>query len=306
MSENGNDFWSRLGLSDPFTSRSGLSKVREAMKGAPAILEASPPAIARTEEIAIPAGDHTIPARLYVPEHAPETGPLCVFFHGGGYALGGLESHDRVCRRLCAVAGVRILAIDYRLAPEHAFPAAFDDSLAAFDWAAGEGAAQLGADPDRLAVAGDSAGGGLAAAVAQDRRDGLRFQLLIYPLLQLAEVRKDKLKAFEGHILSAKTLEWIRDRYVVDPEMVRDPRCSPLFCDDLSGLPPAFIAAAELDPLLAEGRAYADKLAAFAVPVEYHLGRKLPHGYFNMTRTLSVAKRLVDKAGEALGRALNA
>ena len=229
---------------------------------------------------------------------------MCLYFHGGGYALGGLESHDRVCRRLCAMSGVRILAVEYRLAPEHAFPAAYEDALAAFDWAAGEGAQRLGADPASLAVAGDSAGGGLAAAVAQERRTHIRFQLLIYPLLQLAEVRKEKLKAFEGHILSAKTLEWIRDKYVVDPAMVRDPRCSPLFCEDLTGLPPAYIAAAELDPLQAEGRAYADKLAAFGVPVDYHLARKLPHGYFNMTRTLPVAKRLVDKAGEALGAAL--
>ncbi|MEN0654306.1 MULTISPECIES: alpha/beta hydrolase [Hyphobacterium] len=304
MSENDRDFWSRLGLSDPFTSKAGLARVREAMKGAPAVLEAAPPEIGGTVDLAIPAGGHTIPARLYLPENAPETGPLCVFFHGGGYALGGLDSHDRVCRRLCAMSGVRLLAIDYRLAPEHAFPAAYDDSLAAFDWAAGEGAAELGADPSRLAVAGDSAGGGLAAAVAQARRAQIRFQLLIYPLLQLAEVRKDKLKAFEGHILSAKTLEWIRDKYVADPALVRDPRCSPLFCDDLHGLPPAYIAAAELDPLLAEGRAYADKLAAFGVPVDYHLGRKLPHGYFNMTRTLPVAKRLIDKVGEKLGAAL--
>lgn len=306
MSEHGDDFWARLGLSDPFTSKSGLARVREAMKGAPNVLEASPPEIASTLDLTVRSGGHGIPARLYIPLNAPETGPLCVFFHGGGYALGGLDSHDRVCRRLCAVSGVRLLAIDYRLAPENAFPAAYDDALAALDWAAGEGVAETGADTTRLAVAGDSAGGGLAAAVAQARRGQIRFQLLIYPLLQLAEVRKDKLKAFEGHILSAKTLEWIRDKYVVDHSLTRDPRCSPLFADDLHGLPPAYIAAAELDPLLAEGRAYADKLAAFGVPVEYHLGKALPHGYFNMTRTLPVAKRLVDKAGEALGRGLAA
>ncbi|HAQ34578.1 MAG: lipase [Maricaulis sp.] len=304
MSDHSDDFWSKFGLSDPFTSQTGLNKVREAMKGAASVLEATPPPIASAEDLEIPVADHGLPARLYVPENAPETGPLCVFYHGGGYALGGLESHDRVCRRLCAVSGIRLLAVDYRLAPEHAFPVAFDDALAAFDWAAGEGAKRVGADTSRLAVAGDSAGGGLAAAVAQERRAQIRFQLLIYPLLQLAEVRKEKLKAFEGHILSAKTLEWIRDKYVVDPALVRDPRCSPLFCEDMTGLPPAYIAAAELDPLLAEGHAYADKLAAFGVPVDYHLGRKLPHGYFNMTRTLPVSKRLVDKAGEALGAAL--
>lgn len=306
MHQDGSDFWTRLGLSDPFSSKAGLARVREAMNGAPGVLEAAPPAIGQCEDLEIPAGSHSLPARLYVPEGAPDTGPLCIFYHGGGYAFGSLDSHDRVCRRLCASGNVRVLAVAYRLAPEHPFPAAYDDALAAFDWVAGEGAARLGADPDRLAVAGDSAGGGLSAAIAQVRRGKLRYQLLIYPLMQLAEVRKDKLKAFEGHILSAKTLEWIRDTYVSDPADVRDRRCSPLFCDDLSGVAPAYIAAAELDPLLAEAQAYADKLAAFGVPVEFHLARKLPHGYFNMTRTLSIAKRLADRAGEAMGRALHA
>ena len=306
MSDFGKEFWTRLGMSDPFASDAMIARVRDGMGKAPELIEATPPAILDTHDLDIPGPAGPLKARLYRPEHAHKTGPLCVFFHGGGYVFGDLDSHDRVCRRLCAIANVRVLAIAYRLAPENPFPAAYDDCLAAFDWAVGEGAAQIGADTSRIAVAGDSAGGGLAAAVTQARRRKLRFQLLIYPLLQLAEVRKDKLKAFEGHILSAKTLEWIRDRYVVDPGLTRDPRCSPLFADDLHGLPPAYIAAAELDPLLAEGRAYADKLAAFGVPVEYHLGKALPHGYFNMTRTLPVAKRLVDKAGQALGRGLAA
>ncbi|MCF8879750.1 alpha/beta hydrolase [Hyphobacterium sp. SN044] len=304
MSDFGKEFWTKLGMSDPFASDAMIARVRDGMGKAPELIEATPPAILDTHDLDIPGPAGPLKARLYRPEHAHETGPLCVFFHGGGYVFGDLDSHDRVCRRLCAIANVRVLAIAYRLAPENPFPAAYDDCLAAFDWAVGQGAARIGADTTRVAVAGDSAGGGLAAAVAQARRGQLRFQLLIYPLLQLAEVRKDKLKAFEGHFVSAKSLNWIRDNYAGSTETARDPRVSPLFCTDLAGLPPAYIAVAEYDPLKDEGAAYADMLSAAGVRAELHFAKALPHGYFNFTRMLPVAKKLADKAADALGRAL--
>ena len=197
--------------------------------------------------------------------------------------------------------------LGHRRAPEHRFPAAVDDSLAAFDWLAGEGAARVGADPDRLAVAGDSAGGGLAAVLAHARRDRIRFQLLIYPLLQLVERRKPKLKALEGHILSAFTLEQVARAYLTDIEAeAGDARVSPLFTDDLARLPPAHIFAAELDPMLDEGKAWRDRLLAHGVACGYTLGKALPHGYFNLTGLLPGARTLVNRAAGLLGEHLNA
>ena len=208
-------------------------------------------------------------------------------------------------RSLAALSGVRILALDYRLAPEHRFPAAVDDALAAFDWLAGEaGSEAVGADPTRLAVGGDSAGGGLAAVVSQERRAQLRFQLLIYPLMQLVERKKPKLKALEGHLFSAFTLNQIARAYLSSDEEARDVRVSPLFETDLAGLPPAHIFAAELDPLLDEGRAYRDRLQATGLKAGYTLGKALPHGYFNLTAILPGAKTLVNDAARVLGEAL--
>jgi acetyl esterase len=225
--------------------------------------------------------------------------------HGGGYVIGDLETHDRECRRLAAHSGARLMAIDYRLAPEHPFPAAVDDTLAAFDWLVSEaGRDRAGADPARIAVAGDSAGGGLAAYLAQVRRDAIRFQLLIYPLLQLVERRKPRLKALEGHLLASFTLERIAEAYLPEADLAKDPRVSPLFETDLTGLPKTHIFAAELDPLLDEGQAYRDRLLALGLPVDYTLGKGLPHGYFNLTAVLPGAKALVDAAAVALGDGL--
>jgi len=168
------------------------------------------------------------------------------------------------------------------------------------------GAEQFDIDISRLAVAGDSAGGGLAAMLGQMRRQHLRYQLLIYPLMQLVEPRKARPKALEGHMLSATALEQIISAYVPHKDAASDKRVSPLLEDDLSGMPQTYIAAAELDPLFDEGQAYRDRLRASGIEVEYKLGKALPHGYFNFTAILPGAKKLVDKAAYALGEALRA
>jgi len=294
----------RFGLDDPFEPGRTAPHMRKALRDATPHLDVAPPAVEAVSELSIPGPAGDIPARLYIPNGSAAPAPCTLFCHGGGYVIGDLETHDALCRRLAAVSGTRILAVDYRVAPEHAFPAAVEDCLAAFDWLAGGGAAITGADPQRLAVAGDSAGGGLAAMLAQQRRGRVKFQLLIYPLMQLAERRKPRLKALEGHIFSVIGLDQIARAYLSDPAEATDKRVSPLLEDDLAGLAPAYIAAADLDPLTDEGQAYRDRLIASGVAVEYRLGKTLPHGYFNLTAILPGAKALIDKAALALGDGL--
>ena len=300
--------WTRaltsFGLDDPFEPGRTTPHMRKALRDAAPHLDVTPPPVEAVRNLTIPGPAGGIPARLYIPNGSAEPAPCVLFCHGGGYVIGDLETHDALCRRLAAVSGARVLAIDYRLAPEHVFPAAIDDVVAAFDWLSGEGAQSVGADPQRLAVAGDSAGGGLAAVLAQLRRTQLRFQLLIYPLLQLVERRKTKLKAVEGHIFSVVALDQIVRYYLGEESQAVDRRASPLLEDDLTGLPPAYIAAAELDPLRDEDEAYRDRLIASGVAVEYKLGKALPHGYFNLTAILPGAKALIDRAALALGDAL--
>jgi len=300
--------WSRalakFGVDDPFSPDRTAPHMRQALRTAAPHLDTKAPPIASADAVSIPGPAGDMDGRLYTPLHLDGPGPCILFLHGGGYVIGDLETHDILCRRLAAKACVRVLALDYRLAPEHAFPAATDDALAAFDWLAGEGAAQIGADISKLAVAGDSAGGGLAAMLGQQRRSKIVFQLLIYPLMQLVERRRKTLKALEGHLFSAAALGEIARAYLPDESAASDVLVSPLLEDDLIGLPQTYLAAAELDPLLDEGIAYRDRLRAAGVEVEYVLGKTLPHGYFNLTGVLPGTADLVDQAARAVGDAL--
>ena len=295
----------KFGIDDPFEPARSAPHMRRALRNATPHMDVKPPALEAVEDFTIPGPAGEIPVRLYIPFGSAGPAPITLYMHGGGYVIGDLETHDRECRRLAAHSGARLMAIDYRLAPEHPFPAAVDDTLAAFDWLVSDaGQDRAGADPARIAVAGDSAGGGLAAYLAQVRRDEIRFQLLIYPLLQLVERRKPRLKALEGHLLASFTLERIAEAYLPEADLAKDPRVSPLFESDLTGLPKTHIFAAELDPLLDEGQAYRDRLLALGLPVDYTLGKGLPHGYFNLTAVLPGAKALVDAAAVALGDGL--
>ncbi|MCW2731147.1 MAG: lip2 6 [Mycobacterium sp.] len=211
--------------------------------------------------------------------------PLLVFFHGGGFVIGDLETHDGLCRLMCRDAGVHVLAIDYRLAPEHPAPAAVEDCYAAYRWAL-EHAAELGADPARVAVGGDSAGANLAAVVSQSaRHDGVQLpalQLLIYPVTNFAGETRSKTLFADGYFLGKTDIDWFREHYLsassVDAE---DPRVSPLLADDLSGLPPAMVLTGGFDPLRDEGNQYADALAAAGVPVDHRQFGPLIHGFVN-------------------------
>ncbi len=241
--------------------------------------------------------------RLYVPLHCQEPGGLLVFFHGGGFVVGDLDTHDNSCRFVASQAGVRVLAVDYRLAPEHRFPAATDDALAAFRWAAAH-AAELGANPERIAVGGDSAGGNLAAGVARLSTHGggpaPAFQLLLYPWLDLSSKRESYRLFREGFYLTEADLDWYRSHYLSADADPRDPRCSPLLSDELEGLAPAYIATAGFDPLRDEAEEYARRLQEAGVPVALRRHRGMIHGFFNTVAIGRVGREAMLEAAGAL------
>lgn len=237
--------------------------------------------IGSVRELAV--GD--LPARLYLPTSAaPEPAPMLVFFHGGGFMYGGLDSHDATCRLLAEQAGVRVLAVDYRLAPEHPFPAAHDDALAAYRWVVRH-AASLGADPQRLAVGGDSAGGTLAAATAIAAvQEGLplAFQLLVYPAVDARRATRSLELFSEGFYLTKAFMDLANASYVPDVAERDDIRISPLRHDVPQGLAPAYVCTAGFDPLRDEGESYAEALRAAGVEVRLQRFEDQIHGFFNI------------------------
>ncbi len=243
--------------------------------------------IGEVRDLEVPGGAGPVPARLYVPRDlvgARET-PLLVFLHGGGMVFGDLDSHDASCRLLAERARTRVLAVDYRLAPEHRFPAAVDDCWAAYQWVA-EHAGELGASAERLAVGGDSAGGYLAAVVALKAAEAglpLRFQLLVYPVTNMADPSESRRMFGQGFFLTSEFIDLATESYLESPEQRRDPLVSVAFTEKLpDGLAPAFVATAGFDPLRDEGEAYARMLADAGVAVELKRYPGLIHGFFNV------------------------
>lgn len=278
--------------------------MREALQRMVPFAELEPPAVEAVEDITLPGPAGALRARVWRPFDAAANGAGLVYFHGGGFVIGSIETHAALCQRLAAASGVRVVSAEYRKAPEHAFPAAVDDALAAFDAVHGGALARHGFAPERLAVGGDSAGGNLAAVVAQHRRGPAAFQLLLYPLLQLVQIRRAHQPWQEGPLLSREVLARVRKSYLRSPGDAHDVRVSPLLAEDLKGVPPTFILAAELDPLLNEGAAYADRLAAFGVPVERVVFNAMPHGFLNATRLLPKAVDAIVRAARALEKGL--
>lgn len=248
-----------------------------------------------------------LPLRLYTPRGLSGRSPALLFFHGGGWVYGDLESHDATCRFLAEEAQVRVVAVDYRLAPEAPFPAAVDDAMAAWTWVA-EHAQGLGIDPTRIAVGGDSAGGNLAAVVAQQTvaagGPSPAFQLLVYPATDFAERAPSRTTYAEGFFLTRAFMDLAEENYLVGSEDRRDPRLSPLH-GDVTGVAPAYVVTAGFDPLLDEGDAYAEKLRAAGVPVEHVTEDGLIHGFVNMVALGRTAPRAVRRAAAALQRNLS-
>jgi len=238
-----------------------------------------------------------LPVRVYVPAslRGVAAAPGLVYFHGGGWVVGSLASHDRVCRVLADEAGVVLVAVDYRLAPEHPFPAAAEDAVAAVRAILADAGA-FGIDPSRVAVAGDSAGGNLSAVVAQALRDDARrpvFQALIYPGTDMTRSMRSHAQLRKSFFLSRDATDWYLERYMGKSGAERAPRASPLFASDVSRLPPALVITAGFDPLRDEGRAYAEKMAAAGVRVEHVCVEGMPHGFLTLGGALSGAARIV-------------
>ncbi|GAA4879610.1 alpha/beta hydrolase [Actinomycetospora straminea] len=271
-----------------------------------AALGGPPAELARVEDTTAPGPEGDVPVRVYVP---PGDGPLpvVVYYHGGGWVIGSLDSHDALCRTLAARSGCLVLAVDYRLAPENRFPAAVDDAYAALTWAA-EKIGDFGGDPSRLAVAGDSAGGNLAAVVAQlvKERGGprLAFQLLIYPATDRFDDSPSMYENAAGPLLSRAWIEWFYGCYLHSPDEGADTRFSPARAEDVSGLPAALVITAEFDPLRDQGAAYAGKLRAAGVDAELLRVDGMIHGFISMAGVVDKAREVVDTAADALRAAL--
>jgi acetyl esterase len=246
-----------------------------------------------------------VPARLYRPSAAPGLG-LLVFLHGGGWVIGDLESHDNVCRSLANRSGHAVLSVDYRLAPEHPFPAALSDAVDATRWAH-EHAADLGCAADRLAIGGDSAGANLAAVVSQLAPVPLKFQLLVYPVADARQETASYVDNAEGYFLTTTSMTWFIGHYLAGGTgAVDDPRVSPLLADDaaLRQSPPTLVITAEFDPLRDEGDLYAARLAAVGVPTSHVRFSGMFHGFFSMIDFLDDAKNAQALAAQALKTAI--
>ncbi|WP_315833681.1 alpha/beta hydrolase [Bradyrhizobium prioriisuperbiae] len=273
-------------------------EAREYYLAARLVTNPDPPPVASVETLAIPGPDGSIPARLYKPQTLRQSGgqsPCLVFFHGGGWVIGNLDSHDVACRTLANEGQLLVISVDYRLAPEHKFPAAADDAIAATNWIA-DNAKQLGIDTTQLFVGGDSAGGNLAAIVAITAREAgpkLAGQVLIYPATDFAMTHPSHSEPETDCLLTHSVIRWFRDHYLNSPADIENWKASPLRVKTFAGLPPAFVLTAGGDPLRDEGDDYAKRLAEAGVTVTYQTYPGQFHGFITMGK-------LLPKAGVAL------
>jgi acetyl esterase len=286
----------------------------------PAMTEMSPDearAMYRAANVAMPAPDGVevedssagdIPIRIYrtknkKPDDEPQ--PAVVFFHGGGWVLGDLETHDGPCRQLALAANCTVIAVDYRLAPEHPFPASIDDCYNATQWVA-DNAESLDIDPDRITVAGDSAGGNLSAGVCIKARDengpSICFQLLIYPVTDASMGTGSYEENSDGYLLTRETMAWFWNHYIGD-DHAENPHASPIAASDLSGLPPACVITAEFDPLRDEGEAYGEALKQAGVSTKIVRFDGMIHTFFGMTDILDGSRQAMALASEQLAQA---
>ena len=278
-------------------------EAREYYRQARLVTNPDPPPLKSVEPLAIETTGGVIPARLYRPRTLRESNglaPCLVFFHGGGWVIGDLDTHDVVCRKLADEGQLLVISVDYRRAPEYKFPAAVDDAVAAMAWIAGH-ARQLGIDAGDLVVGGDSAGGNLAAVVAISARDGngpdIAGQLLVYPATDFAMTHPSHHEPETSILLTHTVIRWFRDHYLDNAADAEDWRASPARITTLAGLPPAYVLTAGADPLRDEGEEYARRLEQAGVPVTYRTFPGQFHGFFTMGKLLDQANVAVRDIG---------
>ncbi len=285
-----------LETQDPVEARNSRT---EPMK----MLGGEPDALGRVEDLFIPGPSGPVPARLYAAGPVGEQGaprPGLIYFHGGGFVFGNLDTHDAVCRSLAKQSGAVVMAVDYRLSPEHKFPAAVEDSYAATVWAAAN-AERLGIDRRRIAVGGDSAGGNLATVIAIRCRDAggpsLSAQVLIYPVTDVSSFETGSHREYgERYFLTRAGMEWFTGHYLASADQARHPEASPLLAPDLSGLPPALVITAEFDPLRDEGEAYAQRLQEAGVDVTVTRYPGMIHGFVSMRGVVAGGRQGIQEA----------
>lgn len=280
-------------------------EARAAYEAGAGVLEVPKAALARVEDFAIPARDgHRLAARLYAPAAAPGL-PVLLYFHGGGFTIGSIATHDILCRELGRLAGCAVVSLEYRLAPEHRFPVAHEDAWDATRWLSAHGK-ELGVDPSRLALGGDSGGGTLAAACALEARDAglpIALQLLFYPGVAAWQRADSHRRYGEGLVLEQAHIEYFFRNYIDDAQR-EDWRFAPLDSADVDGVAPAWFGMAECDPLFDDGLSYADKLRAAGVAVDLEIYRGVTHEFIKMGRMLPEARQAHADAAAALRKAL--
>jgi len=268
-----------------------------------------PPAVSAVRDLEARGPQGPIPLRFYRPagSAAGDVLPVLVYYHGGGWVIGDLDTHDVLCRQLCNASGCAVIAVDYRMGPEQRFPAAVEDAIAAAHWVRSQAGA-LKLDASRMAVGGDSAGGNLAAVVALAARDAgdlpLAFQLLIYPATDQRRCAPSHTTNGQGYLLTSDTITYFHDHYIADPAQDLDWRCSPLLHSDHHGLPPAFVLTAGYDPLRDEGMEYAQKLSEAGVRSALVNFERQIHGFITMGRVIDEANVAVQLCGAQLRQAL--
>ncbi len=274
-------------------------------------LSPEPPDVGLSEDLSVETDAGPVPVRYYRPKGSrdAERVPALVFFHGGGWVIGDPDTHDVICRWLTNAGGFAVFSVDYRMGPEHKFPAAVEDCMAVTQWVAA-GAGGRAIDPSRLAVSGDSAGGNLAAVVSILARDAdgpeIAFQALIYPATDLHCTTPSHAEFGEGHMLTAKGQRWFQDQYLENRDQRSDWRVSPALHDDLSALPPALVLTAGYDPLRDEGKAYADLLNAAGVAADYSCYEGQIHGFLTMGKVIDEAQTAAEEIAAAVKAAFEA
>ena len=294
----------KLGL--PAYHRLSPSQARQQM------LDSSPPvdpklSVSRVKDMTIPGFDAALPIRCYYPQGEPPY-PVVVYFHGGGWVMGNLDTHHAICHALTHTSDCLVVAVDYRLAPEHKFPAATQDAYTATCWVS-ESADQIGADASRMAIMGESAGATLStvACIMIRERGGprLALQVLVYPVTDCNFQTRSHKKYADGYMLTREMMKWIWDQYLTDKGEATDPYVSPLRAENLRDLPKALVLTAEYDPLCDEGEAYARRLMEAGVKVRHSRYDGVVHGFFRMTNRVDRARQALQQVSSALKNALH-